>query len=258
MTGSFSNTTALKDQFHKLDYRIMKHAFNIHNRMGNCHDEEVYQNELLHLIQNDAIQVQKEVPLPIEFRSFKKTYSIDLLIEGEHIYELKVLPKLANQCRSQIINYQLISEKSYGKLINFGTPSVEHEFSTTTLTKEDRLHFSTDHEECDPSEAFFSLAEDLFKEWGTRLDPALYSEALQFLLPSATEKRIDIISENRIIGHKLVRLATPQVAYKITTSKTPTPLGIQFQKFINHTNLAAMFWINLNRNQISFHTLEKK
>lgn len=239
----------------------MKHAFDIHNRMGNYHDEEVYQNELLHLIRRNGIHVQKEVLLPLEFRSFRKDYFIDLLVEGEHIYELKVLPSITNQCRSQTINYQLIAEKPYGKLINFGAPSVEHEFSTSTLTKDERKMFSTDqsgwNDAFDPDRAFLTLACELLSDWGTRLDPVLYSEALLAHLPEGKETRIEIISDGRPIGSKQVRLARPAIAMKVTTSKKPRPLEIQFQKFINHTNLKALLWVNLNKNEITFSTIRK-
>lgn len=261
MTESLQTKRDLKNQFHKLDSQIMKHAFDIHNRMGSRHDEETYQNELLHLIRRNGILAQKEVLLPIEFRSFKKDYFIDLLIEGEHIYELKVLPNITNQCRSQTINYQLIAEKPYGKLINFGAPSVEHEFSTSTLTKDERRMFTADSAgwdvAFDPDHTFLTLTSDLLSDWGTRLDPALYSEALLSLLPGGKEIRIEIISEGRSIGSKQVRLASPGIAMKVTTSKKPKPLEIQFQKFINHTNLKALLWVNLNQNEITFLTIRK-
>lgn len=262
MTGSFSDRDSVKTRFHELDYRIMKHAFEIHNRMGNFHDEEVYKNELFHLIQQDGITVQKEVPLSIEFRSFKKTYFMDLLIESNHVYELKALLNLTNQCRSQTINYQLIAEKPYGKLINFGGQSVEHEFVTSILTKNERQTFEVNQtnwdEARDVNQQFYALANDLIGDWGTRLDPGLYSDALLELMPDAKKDRIEIISDNRPVGSKLVQLLKPGIAFKLTTSKKPKPLEVQFQKFINHTRLKALFWINLNQDQISFHTLRKK
>lgn len=262
MTGLFLNRNKAKDRFHALDYQVMKHVFGIHNRMGNCHDEEVYQNELLHLLRKDGIQAQKEVPLSIGFRSYKKTYFLDLLLEDEHIYELKALPQLTLQCKSQIINYQLIAEKPYGKLVNCGGSSVESAFSTCTLTKPERQTFEVDqttwNEATDLDSGFYALAYELISDWGTRLDPALYSEALLALLPNAQETKTEILSGNRLVGTKLVRLAEPGIAFKITTSKNPDPLGIQFQKFINHTGLKTLFWINLNKNHITFRTLEKK
>ncbi|MDF7823760.1 GxxExxY protein [Pontiellaceae bacterium B12227] len=262
MTGSFSPPRNLKDRFHLLDFQIMKYAFDIHTRMGNSLDEETYQNELLHLIGRNGIQVQKEVLLPIEFGVFRKDYFIDLLIEDEHIYELKVLPGLTNQCRSQTINYQLIAEKPYGKLINFGASSVEHEFSTSTLTKAERKVFTTDltdwDEALDPGRSFLNLVSELLTDWGTRLDPVLYSEALLAHLPEGIETRIEIISDGRPVGSKRVRLARQNIAFKLTTSKKPNPLKIQFQKFINHTNLNALLWVNLNQNKVTFCTLIKK
>jgi GxxExxY protein len=262
MAGSSSDLQKLKGRFHKLDFEVMKHAFEIHNRMGNYHDEEGYQNELLHLIQRNGIHARKEAPLTIASRSFKKTYYLDLLIEGEHIYELKVLQNLTNQCRSQTFNYQLIYQKPYGKLVNFGSPSVEHEFCTSTLTKAERQNFTIENSAWDDSVdqglSFISLANDLFSDWGTRLDPYLYSEAILALLPEGKEARIEVVSEDRTVGNKLVRLAKPRIAFKLTTAKHPDPLEIQLQKFINHTNLFALHWINLNQNQITFRTLRKK
>lgn len=262
MTGSFSDRQKEKDHFHKLDYQVMKHAFAIHNRMGNCHDEEVYQNELLYLLQKEGILANKEVPLAIQFRTFVKSYFLDLLLEDKYVYELKVIPHLTNQCRSQAINYQLISENPYGKLINFGGASVEHEFSSSTLTKAERKDFVVDRaywdEAFDPNLQLYTLAHDLISDWGTRLNPTLYTEALHSLLPEAQEEKIEILSDNRPVGTKLVHLAQQGIAFKLTTSKKPNPLEIQFQKFINHTNLKAMLWINLNKDHVTFSTLKKK
>ena len=262
MTESLSNEIQKKDRFHALDYQVMKHAFGIHNRMGNCHDEEIYRNELQRILNQHGIHVQMEVPLTIEFSSFRKTYLLDLLIEQSHIYELKALPILTNQCRSQIINYQLIAEKPYGKLVNFGGNSVDSEFSTSTLSLIERQDFTVDRSEWEEStdrdHDFYTLAHALISDWGTRLNPALYSEALLNLFQGAEEARAQIISEGCIIGTKLVRLASPDIAFKFTTSKKPAPLKIQFHKFLNHTSLQALYWVNLNQNQVSFHALRRK
>ncbi|MEN7973167.1 MAG: GxxExxY protein [Verrucomicrobiota bacterium] len=258
MTGLSKHS---KDRFYELDYQVMKHAFSIHNRMGNFHDEEVYQNELLHLLQKDGIQAQIEVPLIIRFGSFEKTYYLDLVLEDSRIYELKVLPALQNQCRSQLINYQLISELPYGKLINFGGQSVEHEYVTSTLTKSKRKQFIMDDsgwnnltESC---RALQTLSRNLFLEWGSRLDPLLYTEALLSLLPETETRRIKVCSGNRKIGAKCVDLIAPDTAMKITTAKTPSPLRTQFQKFLNHTDLNTLCWINLGGNKITYKTLQR-
>ena len=193
MTGLFSAQTE-KDRFYKLDYLVMKHAFDIHTCMGRFHDEDSYQNELAHRLQKGGITVLQEAPATIRFKSFSKTYHLDLLIENNHIYELKAKESLTNQNRSQLINYQLITERNYGKLINFGAPSVQHEFISSTLTLSDRKQFR----ECDKNwqarsetdHLLHSLSSELFSEWGTGLDPALYTEAIMNLMPRSSCERI--------------------------------------------------------------------
>lgn len=261
MTGLFSREQNSRDQLHALDYRIMELAFEIHNRMGNFHDEQVYQNELAHRLREKGIRVEQEVPLPIEYKTFKKTYFLDLLIEGCHIYELKAQSSLAKQNRSQLINYQLMAELAYGKLINFGGSSVQHEFVTTHLVKSDRQQLTIDDSGwasgTESDHALRSLSHDLFLEWGSRLDPLLYTEAILFLLPDTRSDRVNIRSGEHILGTKRVNLIAPDTAIKVTTAKTPNPLEIQFKKFLNHTELDSLLWINLNRNHITYKILRK-
>ena len=259
MTGSLPEKE--KDLFHKLDYKIMKCAFDIHNRMGRFHDEKTYQNGLIHLLQQTGIKANAEVPVTIEFQSFSKTYFLDLLIEDRHIYELKAQAELTEQCRSQLINYQFITGRTFGKIINFGAQSVQHEFVTSTLAQTDRRQLSITKDDwindCTSAQALYTLSLDLFTEWGSRLDPFLYTEAIMQLLPETYDERIDVLSDGRLIGSKRTNLTSPKVAIKITTAKQIRPLQIQLQKFLNHTNLDTIQWINLNRNHITYKTLKK-
>lgn len=239
----------------------MELAFEIHNRMGNCHDEQVYQNKLAHRLRDKGIRVDQEVPLSIEYKTFKKTYFIDLLIEGCHIYELKAQSSLTDQNRSQLINYQLMAKLAHGKLINFGGSSVQHEFVTTNLSKSERQQLTIDdsgwNTGMEIDHALRSLSHDLFLEWGSRLDPLLYTEAILFLLPDTHSERVDIRSGEHILGTKHVNLIAPNTAIKVTTAKTPKPLGIQLQKFLDHADLKTLCWINLNKNHVTYKTLRK-
>lgn len=40
-----------KDEYHRIDYRIMAAAFSIHNKQGRFHDESVYRDERAYKIQ---------------------------------------------------------------------------------------------------------------------------------------------------------------------------------------------------------------
>ncbi len=51
------------DEFHAIDKKIMRLAFDIHNTMGRFFDEKIYQNELMALCRKNGIESEIEVDI---------------------------------------------------------------------------------------------------------------------------------------------------------------------------------------------------
>ena len=127
-----------EEEFKRLDYLVMQHAFASHNTLGRFCDEAIDQADLAHRLRSAGLgPIAIEVPVRISWRTFTKTYSLDLTIRDAAICELKAVAALTGEHKAQLLNYLLLLGQPRGKLINFRPPSVESQFVSTTLTPAD-------------------------------------------------------------------------------------------------------------------------
>ena len=99
----FGHTT--QEEFARLDYLVMRHAFECQNQLGRLCDELIYQNDLAARLLAARVPVQTEVPVTVTCRDFAKTYSLDLAVAGAGIYELKTALGLVGEHEAQLLNY---------------------------------------------------------------------------------------------------------------------------------------------------------
>jgi len=98
----------------------------------------------------------------------------------------------------------------------------------------------------------------LLREWGALLDFRLYREALTHLLGGADNviKRIPVRSQGRVIGNQEVHMLTDDFAFAVSAIKTGRPGMLDHQRrFLNHTHLHGIAWINLKGHEIEFTTI---
>src|SRR5271156_4915993 len=83
------------DEFEKLDYRVMGHAYASQNELGRLCDECAYEADLKARLLTDGFRsVHTQVPITVTHREFSKTYRLDLLAD-DLLYELKAETTLA-------------------------------------------------------------------------------------------------------------------------------------------------------------------
>ncbi|MEA2012300.1 MAG: GxxExxY protein [Verrucomicrobiota bacterium] len=175
-----------QNQFHEIDYLVMGQVYEIHNELGRFCNEDIYQTQLSILCKNIGLKVEKEIPIHIIYKNFRKTYFLDLVVENSIIYELKTVEKLNEFHQNQLINYLLLTNVRHGKLINFTPLSVEYKFVSTSLDFQSRKRFSINNknfEDRDSESAMLlNILTELLNNWGVFLDINLYNEALVFFL----------------------------------------------------------------------------
>ena len=138
----FQTKGITEDEFHDIDYVVMKQAYSIHNDMGRLWNEKIYQNELADRCQKAGIEkIETEVPIEVSYGEFQKIYKIDLVVNDATIYEIKAVQKLAGEHQRQALHYLFLLGIQHGKLINMGPSSVEHRFVSTRLTQAKRFDF---------------------------------------------------------------------------------------------------------------------
>ena len=116
----------------KESYAIVGACFNVYKAMGCGFLEPVYQEclEIEFGHQEIPFQSQRELTLNYRGQELKHKYKPDFVCYDKIVVELKAVSKLADEHRSQVLNYLNATGFKLGLLINFGHhPKLEYEGS---------------------------------------------------------------------------------------------------------------------------------
>ena len=102
---------------------IVNTAIAVHRQLGPGLLESVYDAILAYELSVQGLQVQRQVPIPILYKSltFDEAFRADLVIEDKVILELKSVEVLNNAHRKQVQTYLRLSGLRLGYLLNFGS-----------------------------------------------------------------------------------------------------------------------------------------
>lgn len=254
-----------QDDFHAIDYRVMRIVFDVHNELGKLCEEHIYRDEIAARCRAGGFEnVCVEVVIHVSLDAFMKHYAIDLLVEQSALYELKVADVLAPAHRTQTLNYLLLTGLRHGKLVNMKPNSVEHEFVSTRLTPERRYDFRFDETRCkdcdEDRRSFRTLMKRLVREWGVFLEVELFYDAVQHFRGGEDRvlRWIEMVEDGRSIGKQRAHLLNPTTAYKVSAiPENTTIFEKHLRRFLRHTNLARIQWINFNHHNVEFRTIER-
>ena len=251
-------------EFHELDYEIMRMAFDAHNDLGRFYDETIYQNELDRRCREAGIPSTKEFETKLIHKDFKKSLFLDLLVNSSSVYELKATKAIVEPNRIQALNYLFTTNTQNGKLINFRPPSVEHEFVSTNLTHEKRKSFSIDDRDLERGNSTNQIREilsDLLNDWGAFFDTDIYLDALCHFLggKESVIRPIAIHSKNILLGQQPMPHLSDTEGFCLTSlTKNIPAYKNHLTRFLKHTGLESIHWINFNHSKIQFSSLKKK
>ena len=178
---------------------------------------------------------------------------------------MKTVKKIGPTHRSQLLNYLLLCGLSHGKLVNFRGEKVEHEFVNTHLTHSDRTAFEVvDYDWRDPGSTDRPLRAWMLaflREVGAGLDVGLYESAICHFFGGDGEARheVDILLDGRFLGRQKVLLTTPKWALRTTTipaAELPH-FADHARRFLKHTRLDGIHWINITRALVTFRSIQK-
>lgn len=250
-----------QEEFGRIAYDVMEHVFAVHNEMGRFFSEDIYRDAVARRIPNS----QAEVLVQVRFEDFVKSYFLDLLVDGRCVFEMKSVERLGAVQRAQVLNYLLLSDLSHGKLVNFRGERVEHEFVNSNLRREDRVEFRiADRGWREHASSRRSLREwmiEFVRDVGAGLSVRLYESAASHLFggDAAVLGAIDIHCDGKTLRRQKARLIAPDWGMEVTAVEEPRMAKVEahLRKFLGHTALRGLNWININRSHLTFTTIEQ-
>ena len=249
-----------QNEFGLVAYEVVGHAYSIHQKLGRAFNESPIRSTLAHMIGQRA---REEFCIKLVHQNFQKRYYIDLLVDAGCPFELKTVSELNDRHRLQLIQYLMLTDLSHGKLINFGTKSLQHEFVNCHESIEHRRRFNLDTERWETSnsiaERFRETIIELLRDWGTGLDRGLYTEAVTHFLggPDVVRQEVKTLWNEKLVGKQVCRLLAPNEAYKITTLRRDMDTyEVRLQQFLQNTTLKKIYWVNVVSGKVRFVVIE--
>ena len=107
----------------EITYKIRGSIYEVFKQLGPGLLESVYEACLYYELNSLGLEVQCQVPLPVNYKSIKLDigFRLDLLVEESVIVEIKSVEILSNVHKKQLLTYLKLTGKKIGILVNFNT-----------------------------------------------------------------------------------------------------------------------------------------
>lgn len=106
-----------------LTEKIIGLAIEVHRQLGPGLLESAYEECLCHELRRGELSFQRQVPLPVIYKSIRLDcgYRLDIVVEQAVILELKTVERLLPIHEAQILTYLKLSGLRTGLLLNFNS-----------------------------------------------------------------------------------------------------------------------------------------
>jgi GxxExxY protein len=113
----------LSEEINNLSYQIIGCAIEVHKILGPGLLESAYQKCLIFELKKAGFKVEKEISLPITYKSIElnHSYRIDILVNNQIVIELKTVEELTEVHKAQVLTYLKLGNFPLGLLINFNS-----------------------------------------------------------------------------------------------------------------------------------------
>jgi GxxExxY protein len=112
----------------ELTEKIIGAAIEVHKALGPGLLESAYEECLAHELSSANLLFQRQVPLPVTYKSLQLDcgYRLDFLIEKTVVLELKAIEALQPIHEAQLLTYLKLGGWPIGLLINFNVPVLKN------------------------------------------------------------------------------------------------------------------------------------
>ena len=113
-----------RNELNGLTKRIIGAALEVHRALGPGLLESAYENCLAHEFSLSNLSFERQVPLPVIYKSLPLEcgYRLDFLVENKVVLEVKAVAALESIHQAQLLSYLKLGGWSIGLLINFNVP----------------------------------------------------------------------------------------------------------------------------------------
>ena len=89
--------------------------------------ESVYEAILAKQLQRAGLNVETQVPVPIEYEGirFSEAFRADIIVENRVILELKSVERVTGAHRKQVLTYLKLTGMKLGFVLNFGATTMK-------------------------------------------------------------------------------------------------------------------------------------
>ena len=101
---------------------IVDSAMKVHSALGPGLLESVYEKCLKHELTKRGFRIESQLWLPVVYDGIEIDeggYKLDLLVENAVVVELKVVEKILDIHKAQLLSYLKLADRRVGLLINF-------------------------------------------------------------------------------------------------------------------------------------------
>ncbi len=108
--------------------RLIGFAFEVLNELGHGLHEKIYENALTVLLRLNGIAFDQQRRFPVQFRGVEVGEFVpDLIAFGSVIVDTKVIDRITDHERGQMLNYLRITKLRVGLILNFKHARLEWE-----------------------------------------------------------------------------------------------------------------------------------
>ena len=108
--------------------KIISFAFEVLNEVGHGLNEKIYENSLTVLFKLNNIVFDQQRRFPVHFRGVEVGEFVpDLIAFGSVIVDTKVIDRITDHERGQMLNYLRITKLRVGLILNFKNARLEFE-----------------------------------------------------------------------------------------------------------------------------------
>jgi len=105
--------------------KILGAAFAVHAALGPGFLESIYEESMCRELALRSVQFQRQVHIPIHYKSFKVgAHVLDLVVNDQIVVELKAISELTDVHKTIALSYLTATKLKVALLINFGQPSL--------------------------------------------------------------------------------------------------------------------------------------